>query len=272
MRVTILGSGSASGVPMIGDVWGSCDRTNRRNRRRRASILVEERGKALLVDTGPDIRLQLLDAGVKRLDGILFTHVHADHTHGIDEVRAVNRLQRDVIDAWGTARDLEFLKRKFSYVFDPPSVFDGRVSFYKPCLKARPIAWLEPFTVAGIDIVAFPQDHGYLTTTGFRFGDIAYSTDLVELPEQSFAALTGIETWIVGCLQEEPHPTHAHLARVLEWIERVGPKRAVLTHLSHRLDYETLRRRLPAHVEPAYDGMTVEGRDTVSLRASLSNV
>lgn len=258
MRVTILGCGAAGGVPLIGNQWGACDPEDPRNRRRRASILVESGDTRLLVDTGPDVRAQLLDAGVTRLDGILYTHTHADHCHGIDEIRALNRLQRAVIDAYATGADLNNLMKRFGYIFDPPPKFNGQPAYYKPCLARRPITHGVAFDVHGIEVMPFAQDHGFMTTTGYRFADIAYTTDAVGLGENAFAALKGVHTWIVGCLQTEPHPTHAHLERVLEWVERVGPARAVLTHLSHRLDYDALSARLPADVVPAHDGLILE--------------
>ncbi len=257
MRVTILGSGAASGVPMIGDLWGACDPDNPRNRRRRASILVEQGDTTLLIDTGPDVKAQLLDAGVMRLDGILYTHTHADHTHGIYEIRALNRLQRSVIAAYGTQDDLDHLINKFSYAFDLPKEFNGRISFYKPCLEARVFHHGEAFDIQGIPVLPFAQDHGFLVSTGFRFGEIAYSTDVVELDEAAFTALEGISTWIIGCLQFEPHPTHAHFDRIMGWIDRVGPKQVVLTHLSSRVDYDQLAQRLPNGMIPAHDGLVV---------------
>ena len=271
MRVTILGCGGAGGVPLIGDQWGACDPAEPRNRRRRASILVEQGGTTLLVDTGPDLRAQLLDAGVARLDAVLYTHTHADHTHGIDELRALNRLQRAAIDAWGTRETLDHLKKKFDYVFDLPGTYLDDPAFYRPCLTAREFRHGEAFDCHGIPVLPFAQDHGTTITTGFRFGDIAYTTDAVDLPDPSFQALSGVHTWIVGCLQEPPHPTHANLARALAWVKRVGPERAVLTHLSHRLDYGDLVARIPAHVAPAHDGMVLEAADAIPTPASLSN-
>jgi phosphoribosyl 1,2-cyclic phosphate phosphodiesterase len=258
MRITILGSGAAGGVPMIGNLWGACDPDNPRNRRRRASVLVEVGDTTLLVDTGPDVKAQLLDAGVTRLDGILYTHTHADHTHGIDEIRALNRLQRSVIDAYGTENDLNHLVNKFSYVFDPPKEFNGRIAFYKPCLNALTIRHGEAFTVDNLSILPFAQDHGFLVSTGFRFGDIAYTTDAVDLDDRAFEALKGVSKWIIGCLQDEPHPTHAHFDKIMGWVERVGPKHVVLTHLSLKLDYDALAARLPDNVVPAYDGLVVD--------------
>jgi phosphoribosyl 1,2-cyclic phosphate phosphodiesterase len=261
MRVTILGCGGASGVPLIGGTWGNCDPLESRNRRRRSSILVERGATTLLVDTGPDLRAQLLDAGVKRLDAILYTHIHADHTHGIDEIRALNRAQRQAIEAFGTQGDLAFLINKFDYIFDEPGRFNDSVAFYKPSLVPREFVWGQAFDCHGIPVLPFAQDHGFIPSTGLRFGDIAYSTDLVRLDDAGFDALKGVKVWIVACLQEVEHPTHAHLDRVLGWIERVGPERAVLTHLSHRLDYSALSARCPAGVVVAYDGMVIEVAD-----------
>lgn len=261
MRLTILGCGGAGGVPLIGDQWGVCDRANPLNRRRRASVLVQQGDTTLVVDTGPDLRAQFLDANVRHLDAILYTHTHADHTHGIDEIRALNRLQRAAIDAWGTRDVLDHIINKFTYIFDPPGVYKDSVAFYKPCLTPRDFAWGEAFDCHGIRVLPFAQDHGYMATTGFRFGQIAYSTDLVNLGEDAFTALAGVKVWVVGCLQEPEHPTHAHLARVLTWIERVGPERAVLTHLSHRLDYAGLKAKCPPGVEPAHDGLVIEVAD-----------
>jgi phosphoribosyl 1,2-cyclic phosphate phosphodiesterase len=235
-----------------------CDPGNPKNRRRRAAILVEEGGSMLLVDTGPDVKAQLLDAGVTRLDGILYTHIHADHTHGIDEILALNRLQRSVIDAYGTVNDLNHLRSIFGYTFEPPGEYNGHPAFYKPCLTAHPISHGEAFTVAGIEVLPFAQDHGFMISTGYRFGDIAYTTDAVDLPEEAFVALSGVKTWVVGCLQHEPHPTHAHFDRIMEWIERVAPSRVVLTHLSMRIDYEALSSVLPENIVAGYDGLVIE--------------
>lgn len=258
MRVTVLGCGAAGGVPLIGNDWGSCDPAEPRNRRRRASILVEADGARILVDTSPDLREQLIDAEVSALDAILFTHEHADHVHGIDDVRTLNRIGRRAIDAYGDARCLTVLRQRFEYVFAPPPVEGGKPVFFKPCLTAHEIAPGTPFAAAGIHVLPFVQDHGFMTTLGFRFGDFAYSTDVVNLDEAAFAALAGIKIWMVGCLGQHPHPTHAHLDKVLGWIERVRPERAILTHMTGALDYERLAATLPANVAPAHDGMVVE--------------
>lgn len=260
MRITILGCGAASGVPLIGPDWGACDPAEPRNRRRRVSILVDDQKPdgPVLVDTAPDLREQLIDAEVGRVGAVLYTHFHADHVHGIDDMRSLNRRQRAVIPAHGTAETLAALRKRFGYVFEPPPLADGKPAFYKPCLEARPFVPGERFTAAGIEVLPFEQDHGYTTTIGFRFGAAAYSTDVVELSEAAFAALAGIDLWIVDCLSDKPFPTHAHLAKTLDWIERVKPKRSVLTHMTPDLDYRCLKQALPPGVEPAYDGMVLE--------------
>lgn len=258
MRVTVLGCGGAGGVPLIGGDWGTCDPHEPRNRRQRASILVEAGQSRVLVDTSPDIRQQLIDAGVSKLDAILYTHHHADHVHGIDDVRTLNRISHRVIDAYGSAACLESICTRFDYVFTPPPVKNGKASFYKPCLDAHEIQPGRTFKVGDIDILPFEQDHGFMTTLGLRFGDFAYSTDLVNLDEAAFAALAGVKVWLVGCLGVHSHPTHAHLDKVLGWIDRLKPARSILTHMTGALDYATLRATLPAGIEPAYDGMVID--------------
>ncbi|MBC7953911.1 MAG: MBL fold metallo-hydrolase [Rhodospirillaceae bacterium] len=252
MKVTILGSGAAGGCPSINRGWGACDPTNPRNRRLRPSIMVEQGDARILVDTSPDCREQLLNAGVRHLDAVLFTHDHADHIHGIDELREINRAMQAPLDIYAGTGTMDSIRVRFPYVLG--AVEDGQ-SIYKPMLV--PHVASGPFTVGGIDIVPYDQDHGYCRTTGFRFGKFAYSTDLVDLPEDSFDAIAGIDVWVVGCLSYDPHPTHAHLDKVLGWLDRVKPKRAYLTHMTPSLDYETLRAALPPHVEPAYDGLEI---------------
>jgi phosphoribosyl 1,2-cyclic phosphate phosphodiesterase len=243
---------------LIGGDWGACDPKEPKNRRRRASIMVEAGHTRILVDTSPDLREQLIDAGVSSVDAILYTHHHADHVHGIDDVRPLNRLSRRVINAYGSATSLASIRKRFDYVFTPPPIEGGKPVFFKPCLDAHAISPGEAFTVSGLDVLPFAQDHGFMTTLGFRFGDFAYSTDLVNLDEAAFAALEGVKVWLVGCLGLEPHPTHAHLKKVLGWIDRVKPARAVLTHMMGVLDYARLKAMLPKEVEPAYDGMVIE--------------
>jgi phosphoribosyl 1,2-cyclic phosphate phosphodiesterase len=258
MRVTVLGCGGAGGVPLIGNNWGDCDPHEPRNRRRRASILVEAGGARILVDTSPDMREQLIDAGISAIDAILFTHEHADHIHGIDDVRTLNRISRRAVDAYAATRCLNVLAKRFDYVFTPPPMEGGKQVFFKPCLTGREIAPGRMFEAGGLDVLPFVQDHGFMTTLGFRFGDFAYSTDVVNLDEAAFAALAGVKVWLVGCLGYAPHPTHAHVDKVLAWVERLTPQRTILTHMAGGLDYARLRETLPRGVEPAYDGLVLE--------------
>jgi phosphoribosyl 1,2-cyclic phosphate phosphodiesterase len=250
----MLGCGPSWGVPRIGNEWGACDPANPRNRRRRVSVLVEEGDGVLLIDTAPDLREQLIDAKVRRLDAVLFTHAHADHLHGIDDLRSVNQLMKKALPIYAGAETLEEIRARFGYVFSPMAA-DLR-SYYKPALEPRVIKG--PFRVAELEVVPFMQDHGFSKTLGFRIGRFAYSTDVVALDEAAFAALDGVELWIVDCIRRAPHPTHSHIDQTLRWIARVAPKRAILTHMDENLDYETLKRELPAGVEPGYDGLVAE--------------
>jgi phosphoribosyl 1,2-cyclic phosphate phosphodiesterase len=253
MKITMLGCGPSTGVPAIGPDWGACDPGDPRNRRRRASVLIESRGKTILIDTSPDLREQLLDAGVRRLDAVILTHTHADHLHGIDDLRAVNRAMGEAIPLYGDPTSLAEVERRFGYVLEP--LPPGAI-FFRPTLTAHTIEG--PFEAAGMPIVPFVQDHGYSKTLGFRIGAFGYSTDVRELDDAAFAALAGVELWIVDCLRYEPHPTHSHLQMTLGWIDRLKPARAVLTHLDRPLDYRELAARLPPGVEPGRDGLVVD--------------
>jgi phosphoribosyl 1,2-cyclic phosphate phosphodiesterase len=253
MKITLLGCGASWGVPAIGPDWGVCDPAEPRNRRRRASVLVESRGSVLLIDMSPDLREQLLDADCNRVDAVLLTHAHADHLHGIDELRIINRLMNQPIPLYASPEALGEVERRFAYAVRP--AVPGK-PLYRPALTPHPIDG--PFTAAGLSIVPFVQNHGAMTTLGFRIGPFGYSTDVTGLDENAFAALAGVELWIVDCLRRAPHPTHSHIAKSLAWIERVNPRRAVLTHMEQSLDYRTLAAELPQGVEPGYDRLTVE--------------
>ncbi len=252
MRVTVLGCGTSGGVPMLGPKgWGACDPHEPRNRRRRVSILVQQGETTLLVDTSPDLREQLLDAGIYRLDGVLYTHGHADHTHGIDDLRSVNYYLEAPLNIYAASATLAELQERFAYTFLPRTQ-----AGYRPNLAGKVIDG--PFAIGAIAIEPFDQIHGHDTTLGFRFGPIAYSTDVNDLSAQAFAVLAGVKVWIVDCLGERPHPTHSHLEQTLAWIERVKPERAILTHMNQHLDYRTLSDKLPPGVEPGYDGLVIE--------------
>jgi phosphoribosyl 1,2-cyclic phosphate phosphodiesterase len=253
MKVTLLGCGVSTGVPAIGGNWGRCDPSDPRNRRRRSSALIECRGKTVLIDTSPDLREQLLGAGVARIDAVLLTHAHADHLHGIDDLRAVNRLMKMVIPLYATAETLAEVGARFGYVLEP---MPPQGPFFRPALTPHEITG--PFVAGGVPVVPFAQSHGFSTTLGFRIGGFAYSTDVVELDNNAFEALDGIELWFVDCLRREPHPTHSHVAKTLSWIARVKPRRAVFVHMDHTLDYRELAAELPDGVEPGRDGLTIE--------------
>jgi len=250
MKVTILGTGTSNGTPRIGDDWGNCDPAQSKNRRRRASIVVETSKTCLLVDTSPDLRDQALDAGFSDFDGVLYTHDHADHCHGIDDLRQIVRLRDKSMDVYGDKKTLDSLNCRFAYAFasDNPH--------HWPFLSAHELD--DTVKIGDIDVVSFIQEHGAGTTLGFRFGQFAYSTDAMGMSEAAFSALKGIDLWVVGALGTEPHPTHAHIDLTLSWIERVRPRHAVITHMSAELDYATLLSELPDGVEPAYDGMVIE--------------
>lgn len=267
MKVTVLGCGGSGGVPLLGDDWGSCNPANPRNRRRRVSVLVETGGRTILIDASPDLREQLLDAKVAHVDAVLFTHDHADHTHGIDDLRFLRRARgAPPLDAWGTPATLATLTARFGYIFRQNE--QGSGTLYRPFLAAR--AFEGRFAVGGVPVVPFEQDHGLGTvTTGFRVGGtagpdgrmrggMAYSTDAVELSEAALDELHDLDLWIVDCLRFEPHPTHAHFDKAIAWIELLKPRHAVLTHLNHMTDYDEVARRCPPGVEPAYDGLVVE--------------
>jgi phosphoribosyl 1,2-cyclic phosphate phosphodiesterase len=255
MKLTILGCGTAGGTPRIGPDWGRCDPKDPRNRRRRSSVLVESAdGTRILVDTGPDLRQQALDAGISDLDAVLYTHDHADHTHGIDDLREITRRRGRPMDAYADARTLGTLSERFRFAFST------RERWYRPYVTGHEIRSGTPFRVGDVDILPFDQEHGGITSLGFRFGPIAYSTDLVGLPEAAFEVLAGVRVWVVAALGYSPHPTHSHVDMALGWIEKVKPERAVITHMSAELDYATLASTLPPGVEPAYDGLVIQAR------------
>ncbi len=262
IRVTLLGTGPSAGVPTIGGAdgrgdWGVCNPAEPRNCRTRASIVVDGGKGALLVDTAPDMRAQLLACAVRRVDAVLFTHAHADHIAGLDDVRILNRIAGRPLEAIATAETLEELARRFDYAFRPWTP----PGFYRPVLVPRPASPGETVFAAGMRVCLFEQDHFTTRTLGLRVGGFAYSTDAVALDEAAFAALEGVDTWVVGCFQRPPHRTHAWLARALEWAARVGARRTVLTHMGPDLDWDWMQRNLPAGVEAGFDGQVLECPD-----------
>jgi phosphoribosyl 1,2-cyclic phosphate phosphodiesterase len=258
----ILGCGSSGGVPRLGGDWGDCDPSNPKNRRRRCSLLVtrEDAGGStrVLIDTTPDMRDQLLDAGVGTLDAVVYTHSHADHMHGIDDLRQVVFNLRRRLPVWADGPTQESLLSRFGYAFVQPED-----SPYPPILDLHSL--VGPVTVTGdggpLTLSPFRAEHGSMDALGFRIGDLAYLPDAVAIPEESWPLLQGLDCWIVDALRRKPHPTHAHLALTLDWIARARPAQAVLTNMHIDLDYQTLEAELPPHIVPAFDGMTLSYDD-----------
>ncbi|MEO9517663.1 MAG: MBL fold metallo-hydrolase [Paracoccaceae bacterium] len=259
LRFTILGCGSSGGVPRLGGQWGACDPTNPKNKRQRCSLLVEKDGPdgttSVLIDTSPDLRNQLLEAQVERLDGVIYTHPHADHVHGIDDLRMIVLNMRARLSVWADGATQKDLISRFGYVFVQP---EG--SPYPPILELRDIDGAVTIEGPGGDITftPFQVEHGSIESLGFRVEGLAYLPDVSKIPESSWPYLRNLDVWIVDALRRDPHPTHSHLERTLEWIERAAPRHAVLTNMHIDLDYETLLAETPDHIEPAFDGMTIK--------------
>jgi phosphoribosyl 1,2-cyclic phosphate phosphodiesterase len=259
MRVTILGCGSSGGVPRLGGNWGACDPAEPRNARRRCSALVERVGPngttTVLIDTSPDMRSQLLDAGVGRLDAVLYTHAHADHVHGMDDLRMIVINMRARLPVWADQPTHDALMERFGYAFIQP-----KGSMYPPILDMNLMDG--DVTIDGpggtLTFRPFLVPHGGMDALGFRVNGVAYLPDVASIPDHIWPQLEGLRCWIVDALRREPHPTHSHLAQTLEWIERVEPATAVLTNMHNDLDYRTLMAETPDHISPAYDGMQLD--------------
>ena len=258
LRFTILGCGSSGGVPRIGGHWGACDPTNPKNRRRRCSLLVERDGPdgttTVLIDTSPDLREQLLSAGVTRLDGVLYTHEHADHVHGIDDLRMVVINMRERVTVWANAETKTNLLKRFDYVFVQP---EG--SSYPPILNLKDIDGEVIVDGPGgpITFQPFNANHGNIDALGFRISDLAYLPDVSNFYPETWDALRNLDTLIIDALRRDPHPSHSHLANTLDWIETLKPKQAVLTNMHIDLDYDTIASETPQNVTPAFDGMVI---------------
>jgi phosphoribosyl 1,2-cyclic phosphate phosphodiesterase len=261
LRFTILGCGSSPGTPRITGDWGNCDPANPRNRRTRAAALAERIGPdgatRVVIDTGPDFREQMLRANVRRLDAALFTHPHADHIHGIDDLRGYVLEQRRLMDIYADEPTLKRMQEGFGYCFETP---EG--SSYPPILIAHTVRHDMPVTIGGqggaLAFEPLPQQHGDIVSLGFRIGGLAYCPDVSDFPDATAARLEGLDVLIIDALQHKPHPSHLSIGQALDWIGRLKPKRAILTHMHIPLDYAAVLRDTPHNVEPAYDGMAIE--------------
>ena len=261
LRLTILGCGSSPGVPRISGDWGACDPTNPKNRRMRASALVERVSATgttrVVVDTGPDFREQMLMARVKTLDAAVYTHAHADHIHGIDDLRGYVLEQRRLMDVYADRPTTVRLHDAFGYCFQTPPG-----SAYPPILRAHPIDHDEPFAIRGeggaLTFEPLPQIHGDIISLGFRIGSVAYCPDVSNFPPTTADRLKDLDLLVIDALQYRSHPSHLSLSESLEWIEKLSPKRAVLTHMHIPLDYDTVMEKTPGNVEPAFDGLVIE--------------
>lgn len=259
IRATILGCGSSGGVPRLGDRWGTCDPQEPKNRRRRCSLLVERRGPEgktqVLIDTGPDLVPQLLDAGVATLDAVVYTHPHADHVHGIDDLRQLVFNSRRILPLWADTPTAEALTTRFGYVFETP---EG--SFYEPICALNPIRGRIDIDGPGgrISLIPFRVQHGETTALGFRMGGLVYLPDVSAIPDAAWPLIADAPVFICDALRPQPHPSHAHLALALDWITRARSPRAVLTNMHIDMDYATVAAQTPDHVIPAFDGMQIE--------------
>jgi phosphoribosyl 1,2-cyclic phosphate phosphodiesterase len=263
LEVVIMGCGASGGVPRADGDWGVCNPSDPRNRRSRCSLLVRrlsdggpDSQTTVIVDAAPEFRQQAVAAQARRLDALLLTHDHADQCHGLDDIRAFAMTQKARIPCWADRPTTETLSRRFGYIFEGGGL-------YPPIAQLHEVpSFGQTFRIDGpsgeISVFAFDQDHGPIRSLGYRFGALAYSSDVVDLPDTALAMLQDLDVWIVDALRYRPHPTHAHVAKALEWIDKVKPKRAILTNMHVDLDYRDLAAQLPSHVEPAFDGLRLQ--------------
>lgn len=255
MKITVLGCGASLGTPAAGGFWGKCDPEEPKNHRTRASLLVQSATTNLLVDTTYDLRLHLNAMKLQALDGVLISHAHNDHVNGIDDLRVIAYHANKLIDLYASGETLDEIHRRWPYLFEER--FGG---LYVKFLEKRQIGNYGKFTIGDIEIESYEQDHTTCTSLGFRFGDVAYSVDVANLPDKSLEALKGVETWIVDAAgyQRENISTHANLQRVFDWTDYVKPKMTYITCLTTYMDYKTLCEELPPHIRPCWDGMVID--------------
>lgn len=255
MKLTILGCGPSGGVPLIGCNCAVCSSSHPHNKRTRASLLIREKKASILVDTSPDLRAQILRTAIQKVDAIIYTHAHADHIHGIDDVRSFNYHADAAIPIYGDKETLDEIKERFAYCFREPLKHKG---WFRPCLIPHEFCPGDKINVAGMAIQTIYQDHGFAHSVGIRVGNVAYSTDVKSLSDEALKQLEGLEVWIVDCLAPQVSPAHADLATVKQWVKQIKPKLTILTHMGHQMDYEKLETSLPPGIIAAYDGMVIE--------------
>lgn len=257
MRLRFLGTGTSFGVPVVGCDCATCTSTDPRDARTRHAALLEEGERRLLIDTPPELRLQLVGAGVRRVDAVWFTHCHADHTHGVDDLRAFSVRREKPLAVYASQPCLETLRSRFDYIFDPAiRPIDGTT---KPEARLFPLHAYEPLDVAGFQMLPLPVPHGHVQAYGFRVGELGYITDAKQLPERTRAALAGVRVLVLNALwYGRPHPTHFTVEEAVAVAQEIGAERTFLTHLSHRVGHAELESRLPPGIRPAYDGLVVE--------------
>jgi len=258
IEITILGSGSSGGVPRGDGNWGVCDPAEPRNRRSRCSMLARRRGPdgvtSVLIDTSPDLRTQMLAAQATSVDAVLYTHDHADQTHGIDDLRVFALMGRQRIPAWMDVPTRDALMARFGYIFEDKPGYPALLDAHLIPPHGQP--WQVDGPGGAMPVVTFDQAHGAIRSVGYRLGDVSYSSDVSDLDDAALDAVRGSRLWIVDALRWTPHPTHAHVDKALDWIQRSGVERAVLTNLHIDLDYNALRAKVPDNVDVAYDGWT----------------
>ena len=252
--VTFLGCGTSSGVPLLGNRWGACDASNPKNRRTRSSVIIERGGTRLLIDATPDVRAQLLSHNIDHIDALLITHCHADHIGGLDDLRGLNNLMKKSIDLYCEASCLDIIQKRIPYAFadEPPTCY------VKPSFTPHALDTEGTLSLGAFSIVYFEQHHGSGYSTGFRFGTVAYCTDVSDLSPRALHHLHGVDVWIIDCLRaRHPHPSHAILPQVLQWREMIGCRQVILTHLGAESDYESMEAITPPYVSLAWDGRVV---------------